>query len=199
MACQPVQASCSCFGVAAFGQDLAELFEVLAAFRAAGAVLALAVGAFHAGDDARQFLALLGIGGGGEGEGELEQFDLAGGDGVELEPVEARGLLGVVDGGGDGLLVELGGDGLGIVGDVGGLDPVGAGGVDAEEEELLFGVVDEFAGLFGGCLGVRGECHGGEGTRDARCCTNLHASTLARLGGFLRSAIWRGRTGRVSI
>ena len=68
----------------------------------------------------------LGSDGRGDGERELEQFDLAGGDGVEFEPVEARGLLGVVDGGGDGLFVEFGGDGLGIVGDVGGLDPVGA-------------------------------------------------------------------------
>ena len=161
----------------------------------AGAVLALAVSAFHAGDDAGQFLALLGIGGSGDGEGELEQFELAGGDGVEFEPVEAGGLLGVVHGGGDGPFVEFGGDGLGIVGDVGGLDPVGAGGVDAEEEEFLLGVVDEFARLLGGCLGVGGECHGGEGTRGAGYCTNLHASTLARLGGFLRRRFGAGAPG----
>ena len=119
-------------------------------------------------DDARQLLALLGIGGRGDGERELEQLDLARGDGVELESVEARGLFGVVDGGGDRLFVELGGDGLGIVGDVGGLDPVGAAGVHAQEEELLFRVIDELAGLFGGSLGVRGECHRGESTGDAR-------------------------------
>ena len=119
-------------------------------------------------DDAGQFLALLGIGGRGEGERELEKFEFAGGDGVELQPVEARGLLGIVDGGGDGLLVEFGGDRLGIVGDVGGLDPVGAAGVDAENEELLFRVIDELAGLFGGCLGVRGECHRGKVAREAR-------------------------------
>ena len=53
---------------------------------------------------------------------------------------------------------------LGVVGDVGGLDPVGAGGVDAEDEQFLLGVVDELAGLFGGGLGVGGEGQGGEAT-----------------------------------
>ena len=109
---------------------LAELLEVLAAFGAGRAVLALAVRAFHAGDDAGEFLALLGIGGGGDGEGELQELDLAGGDRIELEAVESGGLFGVVDGGGDGALVELGGEDLGVVGDVGGLDPVGASGID---------------------------------------------------------------------
>ena len=92
-------------------------------------------------------------------------------------------------------LIELCGQKLGVVGDVGGLDPIGAGGVDAEEEELLFGVVDEFARLFGGCLGVGGECHGGEGTRGAGYCTDLHDSTLARLGGFLRVRFGAGAPG----
>ncbi len=175
-----------CVGIAAFGEDFAELFEIFAACRAAGAILALTVSALHAAHDACQLLALRGIGGGGDGEGELEQFELACGHGVEFETVEARGLLGVGHGGGDGFFVEFGGDCLGIVGNVGGLDPVGAGGVYSQEEEFLFGVVDEFARLFGSCLGVGGECHRGEGARGARYCTNLHASTLARLAGFPR-------------
>ena len=50
----------------------------------------------------------------------FEQLDLARGDGVELEAVEAGGLLGILDGGGDGALVQFGGDGFGVVGDVGG-------------------------------------------------------------------------------
>ena len=133
MACQPVQASSSSLGSRLSREDLAEFLEVLAALGAAGAILALAVRAFHAGDDAGELLALLGVGGRGDGEGELEQFDLAGGHGIELQTVESRGLLGVVDGGGDGPLVEFGGEGFGVVGDVGGLDPVGAAGVDAEE------------------------------------------------------------------
>ena len=175
------------FGVAAFGQRFAQLFEIPAACRAAGAVLALAVSALHAGHDACQFLALPGIGRGGDGERKLEQFELAGGFGVEFEPVEARRLLGVGNGGGDRLFVELGGDGLRIVGDVGGLDPVGAGGVYAQEQEFLFRVMDEFAGLFGGGLRVRRQCHRGQGTGDACCCANLHAFTLARLAVFLRA------------
>ena len=136
MACQPVQASSNFLGSRLSAMILLSCFEVLAALRAAGAILAFAVSAFHAGGDAGQFLALLGIGGGGDGEGEFEQLELAGGDGVELEAVEAGGLLGIVHAGVDGALVEFGGDGFGIVGDVGGLDPVGAAGVDAEEEQV---------------------------------------------------------------
>ena len=46
----------------------------------------------------------------------------------QLQRIEARGLLGQLDGGVDGALIGLGGEGLGIVGDVGGFDPVGAAG-----------------------------------------------------------------------
>jgi len=40
------------FRIAALGDDLAELFEILATGGTAGTVLALAVGAFHSGGDA---------------------------------------------------------------------------------------------------------------------------------------------------
>ena len=96
----------------------------------------------------RQLLAFLGVGRGGDGEGELQQFDLAGGDGIEREAIEARGLLGVLDRGVDFALVEFGGDILGVVGDEGVLDPVGAVLVDLENQELLLGVVDELPGIF---------------------------------------------------
>ena len=177
MACQPVQASSSCLGSRLSAMILVRSSMILAACGAAGAILAFAVGAFHAGGDAGQFLALLGIGGSGDGEGELEQLELAGGDGVEGEAVEAGGLLGVVDVGVDGALVELGGDGFGVVGDVGGLDPVGAGLIDAQDEQFLLGIVDEFAGVLGGGLGGgaggeerRGE-QAGEGSRESACTT----------------------------
>ena len=75
--------------------------------------------------------------------------------GSSVEAVEARGLLGVIDRGVDGALVDLGGDGLGVVGDVGVFDPVGAAGVDIEGEEFLLGVVGEFAGLVGRGLRAR--------------------------------------------
>ena len=92
---------------------------------------------------------------------------------VELEAVEARGLLGVVHGGVDGALVELGGEGFGIVGDVGGLDPIGACRVDAEDEQLLLGVVDELARLFGGGFGVGAGSQGGEGARGRQATARI--------------------------
>ena len=113
-------------GIAVVDHELAELFEIAATVRAIGAILAFAVSALHAGEDAGQVGALLGIGGSGDGERELQQFHLSIGDRIEFQAIEFGGLLGVVDRGIDGALIELGGDGFGIVGDVGGLDPIGA-------------------------------------------------------------------------
>jgi hypothetical protein len=113
-------------GIAAFGDNLAQVVEVLAAFRPGGTVLALAIGAFHAGRDAGELLAFVWIGGRGEGQGELQQRDFARRLRVELEAGELRRFLSVVHGGIDGALIDLGGHGFRIVRDIGGFDPVGA-------------------------------------------------------------------------
>ncbi len=162
------------FRIAALGDDLAELLEILAAVRAARAIFSLSVSAFHARSNPRELLAFLRVGGGGDGKRELEQLDLAFGDGVELEPVEAGGLLRVLDRGRDSLLVEFGGDQFSVVGDVRGLDPVGTAGIDAQGEELLFDVVDEVAGFFGGRFGIGGEGDRGAREEGAGCGSNLH-------------------------
>ena len=164
-------------GVAALGHDLAQLLEVLAGVGTRGAKLALAVRTFHFGDDARQLLAFLRVGGSGDGERKLQQLELARGNRVELEPVEACGLFGVIDSRGYRALIQLGRQDFGIVGDISGFDPVGAGGIDAEDQELLLDIIDELAGLFGGCLRIgRGgkgcEAQGGTPRNGTSCLPN---------------------------
>jgi hypothetical protein len=112
-----------------------------------GAVFALAVGRIERGRQARDLGVQLGIGGRGQGDAELDQeqlaFDILG----QGQAVEAGGLFSQTDLDCDRLLVGRGGDGLGIVGDIGLLDPLrdvgGVGGI----EQLGFGLLDEGASL----------------------------------------------------
>ena len=180
MACQPVHASRSCLGSRLSDRILLRSSRSLQLCRPAGAILALPVGAFHAGDDAGQLFALLGIGGRGDGEREFEQLDFARRDRIELQPVEPRQLLGILHGGGDGALVELGRQGFGVVGDVGGLDPVRACRVDAQDEQLLLHVIDKLAGFLGGRLARRATRQGRQGASKAHHAANRHVYTLAR-------------------
>ncbi len=77
--------------------------------------------------------------------------------GRKRETVEAFGLVDQTHSGGDGFLVGLRAEDLRVAGDVSGLDPIGAAGIDGEREEPGFGGVEEAAGVFD-----RGG--GGEGT-----------------------------------
>src|ERR1019366_5203577 len=61
----------------------------------------------------------------------------------QLERIEPRGFLRQVDGGVDEAFIGLGGQGLGVVGDVGGLDPVGALALDRQRQQPGLGVCDE--------------------------------------------------------
>ena len=136
-------------GVAAFGHDLGNGFDILAALRAVGTVLAFSVGAFQGGGDAGQLLAFFGVVGGREDQRSLEQLDFARRHRIEAEAVETGGLFGEIHLGVDGTLIELGGDGFGVAGDVSIFDPVGARRIDVENEQFLLRIVNEDTGLFG--------------------------------------------------
>src|SRR5207237_6351568 len=64
--------------------------------------------------------------------------------------VEFLGIERELGGHGGELAVGVGGESVGVVGDVGLVDPVGALLLIGKIGELLFGVVDEFLGLLGG-------------------------------------------------
>ena len=165
------------FGVAVLGHDVAELLQIFTACGSVWTIFPSSVGALEAGGNAGELFALFGIRRGGEGEGEFQDFELAGGDGIEAEAIEAGGFLGVVDSGIDGALVEFGGDSFGIAGDVGGFDPIGAAGIGVEGEELSLGIVGELARLVGRGFpaGAGGK---GEQGEEAEECPNLHEHTV---------------------
>jgi len=106
-----------------------EVFQVEALAFAGRAVFAFAVGAFHGGGDAREFLALLGVGGSGQGQRQLQQFHLAGHILRQLQGIEPRGFLRQIHGQVDEAFIGLGCQGLGVIRNVGGLDPVGAAAI----------------------------------------------------------------------
>jgi hypothetical protein len=148
---------------------------------------------FETGGDARQLFAFLGILGGGDGEREFEQFELARGGRVEAEAVEAGGLLGILHLGVDGALVDFGGEGFGVVGDVGGLDPVGAAGIDIQGEQVPLGLIGEFARVIGRRLWAASG-KSGEERSEAQNCLNLHAYTVPDLRQPGRFTLRQGRT-----
>ena len=131
------------------GHDLRDVLEV-EALALGRAVLALAVHALHRRAEARQLRRLGRIVGRGHGQRELQEPELARRLRVDLHAVEAGGLLGVPHARGDGLLVGLRREDLGVVGDVGRLDPVGATRVDPELQQVLLGRLDELLRLVGG-------------------------------------------------
>ncbi len=116
------------FHVAAVRHRLGEVFEVIAL--RAGAVFALSISAFHAGDDARELLTFLRVGGRRHGERKPEELHLAGEVVGQCKTVESLRLLHQIDRRVDRPLIGLGSQGLGIVRDVVVLDPIGAAGVD---------------------------------------------------------------------
>ena len=63
--------------------------------------------------------------------------------GGQLQAVEAGGLLGEIHLRGNGALVRLGRQDFRVVGDVGGLHPVGAAGVYTQLQQFGLGVLDE--------------------------------------------------------
>ena len=69
---------------------------------------------------------------------DINQYAITWGARPFREAIEARGLLGILDSGGDGALIQLGGERFGIVGDVGVLDPIRARGIDALPRPMLF-------------------------------------------------------------
>src|SRR2546426_1028090 len=70
--------------------------------------------------------------------------------------VEFLGIERELGGHGGELAVGVGGESVGVVGDVGLVDPVGALLLIGKIGELLLGVVDEFLGLLGGGHGRGG-------------------------------------------
>ena len=151
MACQPVQASSSCLGSRLSASVLLELVpESLQVSGPPGQYLPLPY--MPSMPVTMRVSSSLSLGSDGVAmvSESLRSLSLRAVTGSSAEAVEARGLLGVIHGGGDGAFVDLGGQGFGVVGDVGGLDPIGAAGLDAQRQQLLLGVVDELAGLLGG-------------------------------------------------
>ena len=126
--------------------DLRDVFEIEAAVLRR-AVLALAVGAFHRGADPRQLRALGGIRGSGHRQRELEELELARRLLGHRDLVEAHRVLRVLDARLDRLVGGLRREDLGIVGDVRGLDPVGAALSGPELQQRLLGSVDERLGV----------------------------------------------------
>jgi hypothetical protein len=114
-------------GIAAFREDLAELFQILAALQAARTILSLPyVPSMELVMRVSSSLSLgsLGV--------------------AMVSPNLSRRILRAVTGRGR----------LGVVGDLGIFGPLGVGGIDVQHQQLLLGIVNELARFFGGCLGV---------------------------------------------
>ena len=86
---------------------------------------------------------LLGVGGRGEHQRNFQEQHLARQVGGQFQAVEAGCLLGEIHLRGNGALVRLGRQDFRVVGDVGGLHPIGAAGVYTEFQQLGFGVLDK--------------------------------------------------------
>ncbi len=197
--------------VAALGDDVGQLAQVLAlALAILAAVLALAVEALELRGDAGQLRALLRIARRRQRGGHAQQVQHA--RGVRVQPLhvlEARGLLDGLVQVGHHLLVHHGRVPLGVVGDVGGLDPLGRGLPRPQPLEILVHSGGELASILGrgsdlgGLLldGRSARCHGrsGGGTvrrgRTARVGDERHdreGRAQEELDG--RGAVHRGRT-----
>ena len=141
--------------VAAFGQHFFHVAQRHAgaggAVRLLRTVLGFAVGAGHAGGQARVRFAVAGV---GQHQGQLQQLELAGGRFRQLEAVEAARLAGHLAADGEELFVRLGGDRLGVASDEIFRYPFGALGVDAHLFEPGFGIEHEAFGFGDGRLGV---------------------------------------------
>ena len=130
-------------GVAARGHQTRQVLDVQALVFAGRAPLSFAVSAFHARGNLGDLRTLAGIGRSGKHQGNFQEQHLARQVGGQLQAVEARGLLGEFHLRGNGALVRLGRQNFRVVGDVGGLYPIGAAGVHAEFKQFGFGVFDE--------------------------------------------------------
>ena len=160
-------------GVAAARHGAAEIGEreaLLARFPG-GAPLAATVVALHPGCDLAQLPALIRVFRGGQHDRSLEDLDLPPKLGGQLDVVEAAGGLGVLHGLDRRPFAQHGRDGLGVLGDVGRLDPRRPRGRVVQLGEGFVGLGDEGASLLGG-LGRFGDrrpreqqTHYGEGGR----------------------------------
>ena len=117
-------------------------------FLAVQRALALAVGRVQLGRDLVQFGGRALGGWRGQHDAAAQLVELAPGDRVEtLDIIEAGGVQRRLHRHGRALGTDLGRQRVGIVGDIGRVDPVDARGVDRIVVQLLFGFLDEGAGI----------------------------------------------------
>ena len=131
------------FGVARAGDDVEQVAQALTRAAVGGAERAAPVGALQPGRDLGELGRLGGVGRGGQRDAGAQHAQLAVDVVGQVEPVVAGGLGGEVRRGGDQPLVGLGGQDLGVGRDVGGLDPGGARGLDAQVAQDGLGRVHE--------------------------------------------------------
>ena len=131
MACQPVQASAQFLGVAAVARILLRSSRSRHLSCLVGQYLPFAVGAFQAGGESRDLVGFVGIGRRREGRGRASAASSCAADGRQRDASNWSRFLRVLHRSVDARLVQLGGEGFRVVGDVGRFDPVGAAGIDA--------------------------------------------------------------------
>ncbi len=134
-------------GIRRLFEDFGGLVEVEAGLAVGRTILALAVDPFHLGEDPGKFRRLLLVRGGGNRKRQLQQQHLPGQVRRQVHAVESRGLLDQLRGGGHPAIVGLCRDALGVVGDVGGADPVGQRGIRGKLEQLRVRALEELLRL----------------------------------------------------
>ena len=157
MECQPAQTSSSCFA----SRDVAMIFVMSSRLRHlsfSGQYLPLPYMPSIAAPRRVSSAASAGSAGAAAVSESFRSFSFRAVSGSTLRPSKRVACLAYCDPGRDRLLVGHGRQDLGVVGDVGRLDPVRPAGLDPELEEVLLGVADELPGLFRrwGLCGGRG-------------------------------------------